>query len=216
MRRSAVEGLPPGREQAVADIAAAGGLRVASTAPSRPAQCWIGPPPPRGTGGAGNGPRYPARSPQGSGQCTRQQPGRASGLRAGASATRGPQRGGAGLLDGQLNPKTGQSISLINAPYAIAAGTPRVAADTADAMLLSAANRAELDRHVGGLRGAAQRGAMVWPAYPQGRQLGTDLTRNILHAHMPPVGLDIVRQVASDTTWSALRFRPCPPRLGPD
>lgn len=79
-----------------------------------------------------------------------------------------------------------------------------------------AANRAELDRHVGVLLGAARRGELAWLAYPKGRQLGTDLNRDILHDHMPSVGLNAVRQVAIDATWSALRFRPCPPRVGPD
>ncbi len=112
------------------------------------------------------------------------------------------------MLDKKLNLKVGQSIALIHAPYEIDVAAPRAAPDSAGAVLLFVTNRAELDQHVHLLVGAAKRGAMVWLAYPKAKQLGTDLNRDIIHNHMPSVGLDAVRQVAIDDTWSALRFKP--------
>ena len=44
--------------------------------------------------------------------------------------------------------------------------------------------------------------------YPQGDQLGTDLNRDRLAAALAGHGVQPVRQVSLDDTWSALRFRP--------
>jgi hypothetical protein len=49
---------------------------------------------------------------------------------------------------------------------------------------------------------------LTWVAYPKARQLGTDLSRDLLVAHLSSRGIQPVRQIAIDDTWSALRFRP--------
>jgi hypothetical protein len=48
---------------------------------------------------------------------------------------------------------------------------------------------------------------ITWAAYPKARQLGTDLNRDILSTRLLGHGLDAVRQVAIDATWSAMRFK---------
>ncbi|MGW2693070.1 hypothetical protein [Streptomyces sp. NPDC001296] len=55
---------------------------------------------------------------------------------------------------------------------------------------------------------AAQRDALAWVAYPKGGKLGTDLNRDTLAAALSERGVQPVRQIAIDDTWSALRFRP--------
>jgi hypothetical protein len=54
----------------------------------------------------------------------------------------------------------------------------------------------------------AQRGALVWVAYPKAGTLGTDLKRDTLAALLAERGVQPVRQTSIDDTWSALRVRP--------
>ncbi len=55
---------------------------------------------------------------------------------------------------------------------------------------------------------AARQDRLAWVAYPKAGKLGTDLNRDILAALLTAEGVQPVRQVAIDETWSALRFRP--------
>jgi hypothetical protein len=55
---------------------------------------------------------------------------------------------------------------------------------------------------------AARQDKLAWIAYPKAGQLGTDLNRDILAGELSGQGVQPVRQVAIDETWSALRFRP--------
>jgi hypothetical protein len=50
------------------------------------------------------------------------------------------------------------------------------------------------------------RDAIAYVAYPEARQLGTDLNRDILWRHLTKVGLRGVRQVSLDDVWLAMRF----------
>jgi phage-related baseplate assembly protein len=54
----------------------------------------------------------------------------------------------------------------------------------------------------------ARRDRLAWIAYPKARQLGTGLNRDSLAATLAARGVQPVRQVSIDDTWSALRFRP--------
>ncbi|WP_319464122.1 hypothetical protein [Micromonospora sp. RTP1Z1] len=54
----------------------------------------------------------------------------------------------------------------------------------------------------------ARRDVLAWVAYPKGGQLGTDLNRDRLAALISQRGVQPVRQISVDSTWSALRFRP--------
>ena len=55
---------------------------------------------------------------------------------------------------------------------------------------------------------AARADRLAWIGYPKGGQLGTDLNRDRLVAVLADQGVQPVRQVSIDDTWSALRFRP--------
>ena len=55
---------------------------------------------------------------------------------------------------------------------------------------------------------AARADRLAWIGYPKGGQLGTDLNRDRLVAAPAARGVQPVRQVSIDQTWSALRFRP--------
>jgi len=86
----------------------------------------------------------------------------------------------------------------------------RTAADpgAADAVVAFARNRAELDSVAVPAIEAARLDKLAWIAYPKAGKLGTDLNRDILAALLTERGVQPVRQVAIDDTWSALRFRP--------
>ena len=84
----------------------------------------------------------------------------------------------------------------------------QAAPDAANAILVFAKNRAELEQRIDLLREAAQRGALTWLAYPKARQLETDLNRDIIRDLALDRGLDLVRQVSIDDIWSALRLKP--------
>ncbi len=55
---------------------------------------------------------------------------------------------------------------------------------------------------------AARADRLAWISYPKGGRLGTDLNRDRLAAALAANGVQPVRQVSIDDTWSALRFRP--------
>ncbi|WP_157746255.1 hypothetical protein [Micromonospora inositola] len=72
--------------------------------------------------------------------------------------------------------------------------------------MTAAANLATPD--VEAVLALARLDALTWVAYPKGRQLGTDLNRDTLAALLSQRGVQPVRQISVDGTWSALRFRP--------
>ena len=55
---------------------------------------------------------------------------------------------------------------------------------------------------------AAREDRVAWVAYPKAGQLDTDLNRDILWQHLLRHNIQGVRQVALDSVWSAMRFRP--------
>jgi hypothetical protein len=65
-----------------------------------------------------------------------------------------------------------------------------------------------LSRTGGPVFEAAKADRLAWIAYPKASQLGTDLKRDILSKLVKPIGIQPVRQVSVDDTWSAMRFRP--------
>ena len=67
---------------------------------------------------------------------------------------------------------------------------------------------AELEAKARPVIALAKGDGIAWLAYPKAGQLGTDLNRDILWRHMLKKGVQGVRQVAIDATWSAMRFRP--------
>jgi len=112
------------------------------------------------------------------------------------------------MLDSKLQIKNGQTLALLNNPEQVDVAALQAAPDAADAILVFAKSRAELEQRIDVLREAAHRGALTWLAYPKARQLDTDLNRDIIRHLARDRGLDPVRQVSIDDIWSALRLMP--------
>jgi hypothetical protein len=116
----------------------------------------------------------------------------------------------------KLQIKPGQRVAALAGPAALADVPSVVSADAnppadpgaADAVIAFARNQADLESVATPAVEAARLDKLAWIAYPKGGKLGTDLNRDILAALMTGRGVQPVRQVAIDETWSALRFRP--------
>ncbi len=111
------------------------------------------------------------------------------------------------MLDAKLQIKSGKTVALVDAPFEPPIEAPRAEPDAADAVLVFAKDQAALDARADLLREAARRGALAWAAYPKAKALGTDINRDTIHAWSATKGLDTVRQIAVDETWSAMRFK---------
>lgn len=114
-------------------------------------------------------------------------------------------------LDAKLQIRPGHKIAIVGPGPDLAIAAERADAAAADAVLVFARSRAELTPQLPVLAEVAGRGATAWLAYPKARQLGTDLNRDIIRQLVPAAGLDPVRQVSLDDTWSALRLKPIRP-----
>lgn len=114
-------------------------------------------------------------------------------------------------LAAKLQLKPGQSMALVDAPPDVdlddVAGWPTAPTGEAEAALVFALDAARLQHHATALSAAAQRGALTWVAYPKAGALGTDLNRDRVRAAVNEHGLETVRQIAVDDTWSALRLK---------
>jgi hypothetical protein len=107
----------------------------------------------------------------------------------------------------KLQVKPGQAIALVGGVPEGADGWPLSDdPERADAVLLYVRNATDLTGAMEQLRSIAGRGALCWVVYPKDGKLGTDLNRDRIRESL--VGLDTVRQVAVDETWSALRLKP--------
>jgi hypothetical protein len=115
-------------------------------------------------------------------------------------------------LTGKLQIKPGQSVAVLDPPPGVAlpAATAAASALDADVVIGFAIHRADLDR-LTAVIAAALDDRLAWIGYPKGRQLGTDLNRDRLVEAVAAQGVQPVRQVSIDDTWSALRFRPAAP-----
>jgi len=116
-------------------------------------------------------------------------------------------------VSAKLQIKPGQRVMTLtgdgDAPAIEAPGTePAGSPETADVVLALVRGRADLESVAAPAIEAARRDKLAWIAYPKAGQLGTDLNRDILAASLAGQGVQPVRQVAIDETWSALRFRP--------
>jgi hypothetical protein len=110
----------------------------------------------------------------------------------------------------KLRLRPGDSVALVAAAGgeapALWPDAPVAAPESADAVIVVARDRADLERLLPAALDAAAREALTWIAYPKAGQLGTDLNRDRL-ADAVAGRLRPVRQVALDDVWSALRFR---------
>ncbi len=110
-------------------------------------------------------------------------------------------------LDSKLQIRPGQRIAIVGSGPALDLTAPAAEAAAAEAVLVFAKDRSELEPRLPLLADVAGRGGIAWLAYPKARQLGTDLNRDIIRDLVPSAGLDPVRQVSLDETWSALRLK---------
>ena len=84
-----------------------------------------------------------------------------------------------------------------------------VDAGEADAVVLFARDSSELKEHVGRAVQAAVGDRLFWICYPKkGTPEESDLSRDRVRELTADTGVEAVSQIALDTTWSALRFRP--------
>lgn len=112
-------------------------------------------------------------------------------------------------ISSKLQIKPGQSVVILNAPPGLLLPGVPPAADAGDADVVVAfvARRDDLSS-AGQAIAAARADRLAWIGYPKGGQLGTDLNRDRLATALSAHGVQPVRQVSIDGTWSALRFRP--------
>jgi hypothetical protein len=109
----------------------------------------------------------------------------------------------------KLNLKSGMKAHVIDRPADVDLGGVAIGEPPdADGVIAFVRTIAEVDAKCDPVLDAARMDRIAWLAYPKGGQRGTDLNRDILWKHMLGKGVQGVRQVAIDDTWSALRFRP--------
>jgi len=112
-------------------------------------------------------------------------------------------------ISGKLQLKSGQSVTVLNPPPGLVLSGVVAAATAADADAVVAFVVRQDDLGSAEQAVAAARAdRLAWIGYPKGGQLGTDLNRDRLVAALADQGVQPVRQVSIDDTWSALRFRP--------
>jgi hypothetical protein len=117
------------------------------------------------------------------------------------------------MVGEKLQLKPGQGVALIGVPDGVELELPEGVsavddASEAGAVVAFLTTSAELAGAGQPVLDAARRDALAWIAYPKGGRLGTDLNRDVLRERLEAEGVQPVRQVAIDDTWSALRLRP--------
>jgi hypothetical protein len=110
-------------------------------------------------------------------------------------------------LDAKLQIKPGQSIAVVGEGPALEIAATSAPPEDADAVLAFAVSGSELRSRFAVLAEVAGRGGLAWVAYPKARQVGTDLNRDVIRELAPSAGMEPVRQVSLDDTWSALRLK---------
>lgn len=109
----------------------------------------------------------------------------------------------------KLNIKSGTRMHVVKKPADVdLPGISGVSARKADGVLVFVRSIADVEAAGALVVTAAREDHLAWLAYPKAGKLGTDLNRDILWKHMLAKGVQGVRQIAIDETWSAMRFRP--------
>lgn len=112
-------------------------------------------------------------------------------------------------LSGKLQLQPGLTMCVLNAPAkfhwdSLSERDPL----KADAVLAFLTKADEMERLGAPVLAAALEDKLSWIAFPKEGQHGTDLNRDILNEHMKRHGVQAVRVISLDDTWSAIRFRP--------
>lgn len=109
----------------------------------------------------------------------------------------------------KLNLKEGMKVRVVGKPAGVDLGdVVTTTSAKAEGLLVFVKNLAEVDAKCVPLIEAAKADRITWVAYPKAGQLDTDLNRDILYRHLLQKDIQAVRQVALDSVWSAMRFRP--------
>jgi hypothetical protein len=109
----------------------------------------------------------------------------------------------------KLNLKSGSRVRVLGQPADVAlSGLALTTSADAEGVIVFVKTLADLGAVCGPVVEAAQQDRIAWLVYPKAGQLGTDLNRDILWQQMLTRGVQGVRQVAIDSVWSAMRFRP--------
>ena len=108
--------------------------------------------------------------------------------------------------------KDGQRVCVVGLPSGVALDFGAVAPlvqdpAAADVVVAFVIGSADLDVAKPAVE-AAREDRLAWVVYPKAGQLGTDLDRDSLNEALRVEGVQAVRQISVDATWSALRFRP--------
>ncbi|MFY2562463.1 hypothetical protein ACN469_33015 [Corallococcus terminator] len=109
----------------------------------------------------------------------------------------------------KLNFKEGMKARVIGKPKGVDLDDVATTSSVkAEALLLFVPRMEDVDAKSAPVIAAAKEDRVTWVAYPKAGQLDTDLNRDILARRLEQEGIHAVRQVAIDSVWSALRFRP--------
>jgi len=111
-------------------------------------------------------------------------------------------------LSKKLQVPDGTPIFLIDAPSGFNPGVQVSKKAAGAAVLVFAINSEALKANAKSAIDAAKEDRLSWIAYPKAGQFGTDLNRDKLVQLMKRFGIDSVRLVNIDDSWSAIRFRP--------
>jgi hypothetical protein len=112
----------------------------------------------------------------------------------------------------KLNLKDGMTLRVLGKPSGFDFDDVKLTTSSkADAVFVFVKTLAEVDAKCEPMIAAAKADRLAWVAYPKAGQLGTDLNRDVLWRHLTKSGVQGVRQIAADSVWSAMRFRPLTP-----
>jgi hypothetical protein len=108
----------------------------------------------------------------------------------------------------KLNFKPGMKALVIGRPVDVDLDDLETGREATDGVLAFARTLSDVDAKCGAVLQAAKADRVAWIAYPKAGQLETDINRDILWQRLKEKGVRGVRQIAIDSVWSALRFRP--------
>jgi hypothetical protein len=112
-------------------------------------------------------------------------------------------------LRAKLQLKYGQTLEVLDAPADVIPEVADLSGPDTAGVLAFVRSSEDVARHAPALaRAAADADGLAWAAYPKKSSgVETDITRDHGWEALRAEGLQPVRQVAIDDTWSALRFR---------
>jgi hypothetical protein len=114
----------------------------------------------------------------------------------------------------KLRYKSDKKGVILNAPGTVKnefkkAGFSTTISGKSEFTILFVRNKSEFEKHFKSTTNRIERDSLFWLSYPKGTSsIATDVNRDILWKLAEPLGFRPVSQVAIDSDWSAMRFRP--------